>query len=306
MKPKRFKTIPEFHRFRGLPAPAHPQISVVDLSLIDLKKVPEVFPVSMVFDFYMIALKRNFPAKVHYGQNRHDFDEGLMSFIAPGQVFGAEPLPHPRLAPSGWLLLVHPDFLWNTPMAKGIQRYEYFSYAVHEALFLSEHEEATVNAIIAGIEREYRSNLDAYSQDIIVAQLELLLTYAQRFYRRQFLTRKRANHHVLGRLEALLDERFADDALARQGPPGVHDVAGALNISPHYLSELLTVLTGQSTQQHLHDRLIAKAKEELSTTDRTVGEIAFRLGFGHSQSFSKLFKKKTNQTPLDFRRSVAF
>jgi len=305
MKPHRFRTIAEFHRFRKFPPPEHPLISVIDLGSLGRQNWSEAKPMSQVFDFYSISLKRNFPAKVTYGQQVYDFDEGVMSFMAPGQVFGIEPGVAIGGTHSGQLLLVHPDFLWGTPLAKTIKNHVYFGYSVHEALFLSEKEEATVTALIEGMAREYHANIDSFSQGIIVAQLELLLSYAQRFYHRQFLTRKITNHRILDRLEELLTEYFEGDAVARHGLPTVQYVAHALNISPNYLSELLTSLTGQSTQQHIHDRLIEKAKQELSTTDLSVTEIAFRLGFEHSQSFSKLFKKKTSLSPLDFRKAVS-
>jgi AraC-like DNA-binding protein len=170
-------------------------------------------------------------------------------------------------------------------------------------LFLSEKEETTITGIIKNIEQEYHSNIDKFSQDVIIAQLELLLTYAERFYHRQFLTRKITNHKILNRLEDTLTEYFNGDALSQKGLPTVQYIADTLNISPNYLSDLLKVLTGQSTQQHIHDKLIEKAKEKLSTTDLSVSEIAYELGFEHPQSFSKLFKTKTKLSPLEFRQS---
>ncbi|MEO6850337.1 MAG: helix-turn-helix transcriptional regulator, partial [Mucilaginibacter sp.] len=204
---------------------------------------------------------------------------------------------------TGWMLLIHPDFLWNTSLAKNIKRYEYFGYSVNEALFLSEKEEATLIGIIQNVQQEYHANIDKFSQDIIVAQLEVLLNYADRFYHRQFITRKMASHQILERLEDILTEYFAADSLVKKGLPTVQYVADKLNVSPGYLSGLLKTLTGQSTQQHIHDKLIEKAKEKLSTTDQSVSEIAYELGFEHSQSFSKLFKTKTNVSPLGFRQS---
>jgi AraC-like DNA-binding protein len=174
---------------------------------------------------------------------------------------------------------------------------------VHEALFLSEKEELAIISTIQNIQQEYHANIDRFSQNIIIAQLELLLTYSERFYQRQFITRKITNHQVLDRLEALLAGYFDTDDLINKGLPGVQDIAGALNMSPNYLSGLLKVLTGQSTQQHIHDKLIGKAKEKLSTTKLTVSEIAYQLGFEHPQSFSKLFKAKTQISPLAFRES---
>ncbi|THU40242.1 helix-turn-helix transcriptional regulator [Niastella caeni] len=194
-------------------------------------------------------------------------------------------------------------FLWNTPLAKTIKQFEYFDYTVNEALFVSEKEEVTVTGIIKNIEQEYRSNIGKFSQNIIIAQLELLLTYSVRFYQRQFITRKISNHKILHRLEAILANCFNSDTLAKKGLPTVQYIASALNVSPNYLSSLLKVLTGQSTQQHIHNKLIEKAKEKLSTTNLTVSEIAYELGFEHSQSFSKLFKSKTNLSPLQFRDS---
>ncbi len=188
-------------------------------------------------------------------------------------------------------------------MAKTIKQYDFWDYSLHEALFLSEKEEATLNAIILNIEQEYHSNIDKFSKQIIVSQIESLLSYADRFYHRQFITREKANHQVLERLEALLADYFNSDDLINKGLPKVQDIADQLNLSPNYLSSLLRVSTGQSTQQHIHDKLIEKAKERLATTQLSVSEIAYQLGFEHLQSFSKLFKTKTNLSPLEFRQS---
>ena len=300
-QPHKIKMITEFHRLRGLPKPEHPLISVVDYGAI--KHSTENNLVSWVFDFYSISLKRNSNAKMKYGQQIYDFDEGIMGFLSPGQVLRVEAEQNTASEHSGWILLVHPDFLWNSSLAKTIKQYEYFDYSVNEALFLSEKEEATITGIIQNIQQEYYSNIDEFSQDIIIAQLELLLTYSERFYRRQFITRKITNHQILNRLEEILTDYFNSDDLLKKGLPTVHYIADALNVSPNYLSGVLKALTGQSTQQHIHDKLIEKAKEKLSTTDLSVTEIAYDLGFQHSQSFSKLFKTKTNLSPLEFRRS---
>ena len=302
----RIKTISEFHQLRGLPKPEHPLISVINIETNKrLQDIHNYGKVNMVLDFYFIAMKRGYNARMRYGQQKYDFNDGIMSFLAPGQVFGIEPDddgPQKQSNPSGWMLFIHPDFLWNTPLAKEIKHYEYFDYSVNEALFLSEKEEKTITGIMENIQQEYHTNIDRFSQDIIIAQIEVLLSYAERFYHRQFITRKIANHQILDRLEKILNEYFGSDVL-EQGIPTVQHIADELNVSPNYLSSLLKVLTGQSTQQHIHDKLIEKAKEKLSTTDLSVSEIAYELGFEHSQSFSKLFKRKTRLSPLEFRQS---
>lgn len=300
-QPLRIKTISQYHQVMGLPKPEHPLVSIINMDAI--KQALHDKSISLVFDFYSISLKRNFNAKIKYGQLQYDFDEGIMFFISPGQVFGIEVDGDVKLKLSGWLLLIHPDFLWNTHLAKAIKQYEYFDYSANEALFLSEKEEKTTIGIIENIQQEYQSTIDNFSQGIIIAHLETLLSYADRFYYRQFLTRKKANHQTLDQLEKLLSDYYDSDGIIRDGLPTVQYVSDNLNVSASYLSRLLRTLTGQTTQQHIHDKLIEKAKEKLSTTELSVSEIAYELGFEYSQSFSKLFKRKTNQSPSEFRQS---
>lgn len=298
-QPIRLRSISEFHNSRGLPQPEHPLISVIDFA-----KVPrsaDISNKSWVFDFYQITLKKGIDFKMKYGQQKYDFDEGVMGFIAPNQVFRIDMETNTTLKRSGWMLLVHPDFLWNTQLAKTIKQYEYFDYSINEALFLSEKEEKTVNGIIENIRQEYHANIDKFSKQIIISQIETLLGYSERFYNRQFITREKSNHRILENLEELLNNYFQNEALLSKGLPTVHDIAEKLNVSQKYLSSLLKLLTGQSTQHHIHDKLIEKAKEKLSTTNLSISEIAYDLGFEHSQSFSKLFKSKTNQSPMEFR-----
>lgn len=299
-QPIRIKTISEFHQFMQLPKPVHPLVSVARFD--DIKRQC-IAPMSRIMDFYSIAIKRNFNVKMKYGQQAYDFDEGILFCMSPGQVLRVEMDHNQARKPTGWNLLIHPDFLWGTPLAKTIKKYAYFDYSVNEALFLSPKEEELLIGIMQRIDEECRSNVDKFSQDIVVAQIELLLTYTERFYHRQFITRKISSHNVLDRLEQVLSEYFNSDDLGKHGLPTVAYIAEKLSISPNYLSGLLKVLTGQSTQQHIHERLIEKAKEKLSTTDLSVSEIAYELGFEYPQSFTKLFKSKTSLSPVAFRQA---
>lgn len=295
------KNVTEFHRNRNLPEPEHPLISVINYA--DLVTNEDHIGVSWVYDFYSISLKRNIGGKIKYGQREYDFDEGVMFFIAPGQVFSINREAGTSPNKEGWMLLIHPDFLWNTPLAKKMQQYAYFDYEVNEALFLSKKEEDTLMGIIKNITNEYHTTIDAFSQQIIISQLETLFNYSERFYQRQFLTRKMENHQVLERFEHILNTYFLQEDVAGKGLPTVAYMANQLHLSQSYLSSLLKQHTGQNAQQHIHQRVIALAKEKLSTTNLSVSEIAYQLGFEYPQSFSKLFKKKTEQSPLAFRQS---
>ncbi|WP_462266107.1 helix-turn-helix domain-containing protein [Mucilaginibacter sp.] len=300
-QPYPIKTISKFHRLLGLPAHDHPLISVMRIK--PFEHVPEGLPGTVMYGFYSVALKKGFKAsvKIKYGQQAYDFDEGVLSFMAPGQVTAFDPQKYSSPEQSGWMLLIHPDFLWNTTLAKKIRQYKFFDYSVNEALFLSDKEEVQLTQIIDNISLEYQNNLDNLSHDIIITQLESLLSYAERYYQRQFMTRRIMNHQLLDRLNEQLNAYFNSSNQLRKGLPTVGYIAGQLSVSPDYLSGTLKTLTGLTTQQHIHEKLIEKAKEILSTTNLSVSEIAYQLGFEHSQSFSKLFKTKTNQSPLAFR-----
>ncbi len=294
-----FNTISEFHKISGLPKPEHPLVSLVDYGLVDYQTDEK--EISWVQHFYSIGLKRDIQGKFRYGQQRYDFDGGLLSFVSAGQLVHLT-VEKPAIKPSGFLLLIHPDFIWKTSLAKNIRQYDFFGYAVNEALFLSEKEEIIITDILLNIQNEYHSRIDPFSQNIIIAQVELLLSYSERFYQRQFITRKKTGHQILEKLENVLDGYF-NHPPADQGLPTARDIAGLLNVSPNYLGSLLKNLTGQSTQEHIHHKLIEKSKERLSTTTLSVSEIAYELGFEHPQSFSKLFKAKTRLSPLEFRQS---
>ena len=296
----KFESLTDVHRAFGLPKPLHPLVSLIDgaTNQVIINKLPS----SHVLTFYKISYRPKLSGKLKYGQDYYDFDEGGLLFAAPNQVVGSNNDSETREC-SLYTLLIHPDFLLGYPLAKKIKQYGFFSYSANEALHLSDKEKATIISIFKIIEEELKSRIDDFSQDVIISQIELLLNYANRFYKRQFITRKAVSNNLLQKLEEVLDEYFNNERSLSQGIPTVHYLSEHLNISPSYLSDMLRSLTGQNTQQHIHQKLIEKAKEKLSITSLSVSEIAYELGFEHPQSFSKLFKTKTNFSPLKFRRA---
>ncbi|WP_419494173.1 helix-turn-helix domain-containing protein [Chryseobacterium bernardetii] len=296
----RFNSISDFHAFCNLPKPDHPLISLVDYSKV--RYTIDDDELRWIQSFYSIGLKKNVNLKFNYGQEQYDFDSGVLCFVSPQQILSLEIKQDIEVEPTGFLLLIHPDFLWSTSLTKKIKSYDFFSYRVKEALFLSDREESIIVDIFKNIEREYQSNIDKFTQELIIAQMELLLIYSERFYERQFLTRKKSSHELLHKFEEILSQYFNHGNLLENGIPSVKVLAEQMNISPNYLGSLLRIHTQQSTQQHIQNKLIDMAKERLSTTGLSVSEIAYELGFEHPQSFSKLFKQKTKQSPGEFRK----
>jgi len=297
--PKVIDSVSEIHSLMNVRKPAHPLVSVVDLSEVDLESVGRHS--SLVYNFYSIYLKRNFDGKIRYGQQYYDFNEGVMTFYGPRQVISVRGGDMTKL--EGWLLIVHPDFLQGYPLAAKIKEYGFFSYAVNEALHLSEKEENTIVGAMKNIKEEIEVATDNFTQDVVISHIDLILNYCNRFYNRQFITRQVANKDIVSRLEKILSSYFESQAIKEMGLPSVQYLADQLNISPGYLGDMLRSHTGRSTQQHIHDAVIEKAKELLTTSELSVSEIAFQLGFEYPQSFNKLFRSKTNQSPLEFRHS---
>ncbi|QRR00176.1 helix-turn-helix domain-containing protein [Dyadobacter sandarakinus] len=296
-------SITEFHRLHRLPEPQHPLISVINVA--DMRFADRELWRQFVLQFYCVSLKKGITGKIRYGQQYFDFDKGLMTFVAAGQVQALETAEDAILDPdfgSGQALLFHPDFLYKHPLATSIRNLGFFSYSLTEALHLSGKEEENINAIFQKITEEL-VHIDRHTQEIVLSQIDLLLNYSTRFYERQFITRKIANHDLLTKLENVLNAYFQDLAPSKNALPTVEYLADQLHLSPHYLSDMLRSLTGQSAQQHIHEKLIEKAKQYLSTTNLSVAEIAYQLGFEYAQSFNKLFKRKMNVSPLEFRRS---
>ena len=301
-KHHKFDSISDAHRAFGLPKPRHPLISLIDgaNSRVEVHRPSG----SHVLNFYKISYRPKLSGKLKYGQHYYDFDEGGLLFASPNQLIGSNnDEDNHTEGCSLYTLLIHPDLFLGYPLAKKIRQYGFFSYSANEAVHLSENEKATVISIFKMIEEELNSRIDDFSQDVIISQIELLLNYANRFYKRQFITRKAVNNDMLQRLEDLLEEYFNHEISLDQGLPTVQYLSEHLNLSPGYLSDMLRSLIGQNAQQYIHNKLIEKAKEKLSTTNLTVSEVAYELGFGHSQSFSKLFKTKTNLSPLQFRKA---
>lgn len=298
------KSITQFHRLLSLPDPLHPLISVLQISDMQEIKESDLWR-KFSTDFYTVSLKKNVQVKVKYGQQYYDFDKGIMNFIAPKQIQSIEEAELTSLQEdcgTGHILMFHPDFLYKHPLSTAINQYGFFAYAVSEALHLSEREEKNTVEIFQKIQEEYQ-HIDKHTQEIILAQIDLLLHYCERFYERQFITRKVVNNDLIFRIEHLLDSYLDKNESLHNGIPTVEFLAEKLHLSPRYLSDMLRSLSGINAQQHIQLKLIEKGKNLLATTNLSVSEIAYQLGFEYPQSFHKMFKKRTEMSPLKYRAS---
>jgi AraC-like DNA-binding protein len=293
-----FNSISELMRSMNMPGPLHPLVALINYS--DVKPDLTDAGRKLALNFYKISFKTSFKGQVKYGQGHYDFEEGGLAFLAPNQIVT---MSGEESGYEGYSFYFHPDLIRNYPLGSAIHRYGFFSYAISEALFLSEKEKKIIALLFEAIDHELNQNIDHFSQDVLVSQIELLLNYSNRFYNRQFITRKVLYDDLIGSMDRYLSERFDAKKTRLTGLPTVQEIADQLNVSPRYLTDMLKSLTGQSAQQYIHHKLIEKSKGMLSTSKLTIAEIAYELGFEHPQSFNRLFRQKTHMSPLAFRKS---
>lgn len=284
--------------FQQLP-PKHPLISVVDFS--KMEKHEKVEEVKLTCGFYSILFKNHCANRMRYGKEYYDFQEGTLICIAPNQIITIENDDSSTNDIDGWGLFFHPDIIRGSSLGNKMKDYTFFSYEVNEALHLSDKEKETLSDCINKLENELTENIDKHSQTLINSNIELLLNYCNRYYDRQFITRKKANTDLLIRFENIISNYFNTNELQNKGLPSVKYFAELLFLSPNYLSDLLKKETGKNAQEHIHYFLVEEAKNILMSSDKSVSEIAYSLGFEYPQYFSKLFKQKTGFTPVEYR-----
>ena len=289
-------SIGQLHEFYGAGKQQHPLIMVVDLATVKTTRRSET--VAYRLGLYTIFCKKN-SGTFKYGRSYYDFSEGSLMFTAPGQVMISN--PDPFLNQEGWGLFFHPDMINKSALGRKIREYNFFHYEVNEALHLSEEEKNILTTCIENIRKEYTQNIDKHTNNLIQTNIELLLSYCSRFYDRQFYTREKVNTDTVQKFEKLLNDYFADERLINSGLPGVSYFAAEMHLSSNYLSDLLQRFTGKTTQEHIHLQVVDKAKSLLWSTDQSVSEIAYGLGFEYPSQFTRLFKNKTGHSPSGYR-----
>lgn len=293
----RIESITQLHSAIGYPKPLHPLISVIDYSKIEVES--HLNNISVMSSLYIISLKTNCCKELQYGRGNYDFEEGTLVFIGPEQLVESRGEPE-QSENSGWGLVFHPDLIRGHTIYENMDEYSFFGYESNEALHMSERERGIIENVVNAIEDEYSLNPDDYSIEIILSNLELFLGYCKRFYSRQFNTRKAVNKNVVSEFKSLLKKWYEDDFTRQQGIPNVTYFAKKLNYSPNYLGDLLKKETGKSTQDHIYSYIVDLAKDMLLHPDFNVSQVAYTLGFEYPQHFSKLFRKKTGQSPKEW------
>lgn len=288
------ESVQDYNRSLGLET-LHPLVSVIDFSTLGAIKHGR-----KNFGFYCVFYKELDCGTLQYGRSKYDYQEGTLVFIAPGQVVGVDDGGE-TLGAKGLSLVFHPDLLYGTPLARRIKDYSFFSYESNEALHMSERERQIIINCFREIKEELEHAIDKHSKQIIAANIEVLLNHCVRFYDRQFVTREVPNHTILGRFEELLASYFTSDLPQEIGLPSVQYCADQLHLSPNYFGDLIKKETGKSALENIQLAVINLAKEQLISSDKSISEIAYSLGFKYPHHMSRMFKKVIGTTPNEFR-----
>ncbi len=289
-----FDTISDYNDFNNHET-LHPLVSVIDFSKAEIRTGQK-----MNFGLYCVFLKDVKCGDLVYGRNYYDYQKGTLVFIAPGQVVDVTNKTEPY-QPMGHGLVFHPDLLHGTSLGKSIKSYHFFSYNTNEALHLSEKERGLVLDLFAKIQHELEAGVDKHSKKVIATNIELFLSYCERFYDRQFITREDVNKGFLEKFETLLDEYFQGDQAQTIGLPSVGYCAEKLNLSSNYFGDLIKKETGKTAQEYIQNKVIEVAKERVFDTNKSISEVAYELGFKYPQHFNRLFKQRVGYTPNEYR-----
>lgn len=295
------KSISQLHKLLNYGAPKHPLVTLINYGDIDFSSMPE--DTKAIIDFYAISIKNISSGKFIYGRKNIDFEEAAMLCTSPGQTVAVN-APDEGWQVNGWGLYFHPDLIRNSFLSTKIKDYSFFSYRENEALHVSEAENQTLQTVLKTIQQEYSLNIDVFSTDLIISNIEVLLNYCKRFYGRQFVTRRNYHSDIVVRFEDLLNKYFEKAASQNMGLPTVKYCANELALSANYLSDLLKQETGKSAMEHIHFHLIETAKNLLADPTYSISEIAYDLGFEQAQNFTRLFKKKTGESPSVYRAGL--
>ena len=291
-----FKSISDFNRLNGIAPPENPLISLVECSQVDQCSLSGA---EFTSDFYMVMFKKMKAGVILYGRTEYDHDNGSMSFIKPRQVMQMKDV---ELEENGFIIFMHEDYLNGHPLHSEIKKYGYFDYEANEALHLSAREEQIVWDLFYKMQAEYHNNEDEYSRDIMLTHIDSILKYSQRFYKRQFINRTQLSGKTVSRFNGILSSYLEGGQLQHKGLPSVKAMADALNTSPRYLSDLLRQETGKTALELIHIFLVSDAKNLLQASEKTVSETAYLLGFENPPYFSRLFKKETGFSPIEYRK----
>jgi len=294
-----FKTLSSYLDYLELPPPEHPMLSVFTSKGNGYLPCSRESSPPITNDCYSISLKKFVKGNLNYGRTKYDFTNGALIFIAPRQVLQWD--SSVVFEQKGFSINFHEDFLKGTGLAQKIKKYSFFSYSINEALHLSPKEEKQIESIVENIEIEYQNNQDEFSKEIIIAHLDTLLKYANRFYERQFLNRKELSNDLLEQFNRQLSLYFESGQLQEKGIPSIEQIANEMSVSQRYLSDTLKKETGKTTTEHLHLRLIDEAKNILLQPNKSISEVAYELGFEYPPYFSRLFKKREGISPSAYR-----
>lgn len=285
----------DYSRYHGL-TDRHPLITVIDFS--------EISPIRHSlnkYGVYGVFVQENNDLDLMYGCGKYDYKDGSLICVSPGQIGGKEENGE-RVSIGGWAMLFHPDLIRGTQLEKDITNYSFFDYSVNEALHMNEKEREIVVSIFKRIKSEIENPHDDLQNDILVSYISLLLKYCQRFYNRQFLTRKLSNNDILSKFDSFLKEYFTENRHTSSGLPTVSICAEHLCMSVNYFSDLIKKMTGESAGRHIRQFIIRQIKNELAS-GLTVAEAAYKLGFEYPAHLSRMFRKETGITPTQYIQS---
>lgn len=288
-------SIDTYHQLYGIET-LHPLVSVVDFNQVT--QGPK--RIKLRYGFYALWLKHGIECSLRYGRNDYDYQDGTVVSFAPGQMVEVE-VTTPTVANNSVGLLFHPDLIHGTALGRAITDYHFFDYDSTEALHLSQREQTLIRRTFEDIRSELELPIDAHSQTILVDRIKLFLDYCQRFYDRQFITRRKVNSDILSKFEHELHAYFDSEAPRREGLPTVAYFAEKACLSSNYFGDLIKRETGHTPLQYIQLYVVERSKSLILDASLSIAQVSDQLGFQHPQHFTRFFKRHVGMSPSEYR-----
>lgn len=269
-----------------------------DDSSIDFKLVPlghkAAYDTSIAHrhNYYEIFLFNQGGGKHHLDFETLEITSKSVQFISPGQAH----LVNRALDSNGHIILFSREFYYVDVYDRNL---------LFEMPFLNNNsrrplialEDSDYERLLTLVMMMYEEDKKeaTYKHEALRSLLNLFLVHCKRLFKADDMARLRSAD--MNAFKSLLEQKF------RQSHK-VQDYAQELCISEKQLSELVKKNTGLNVLEYIHERILLEAKRLLLHNDLTAKEISHHLNFDDPSHFVKFFKKKTSQTPLEFRESM--
>ncbi len=225
---------------------------------------------------------------------KYSFQKGSIIFISKEQVQSFDL----KSDTEGFIILFTENFIWNTvDFSKSLNYSMLYNYhSKSPILNPKDIPDSGFFSIIDEINTEY-SYPDTFAKEEIISSLmNFLFLKAERIFRKDLDSkREKKLAKPFSTFRNLLIKNY-------QSTRNASDYAQMMNISYKHLNDICKAVLGQTAKEFIDKYLILETKRHLASSNISIKELTFQMGFDEPTNFIKFFKRHTHQTPSQFKK----